>query len=88
MNAIGSERRGRLAGGRAVGARPPLWLLVPAVIVALAMLLPIAYLVIRAAGTPFWELVSRPRTLAVLGRTLYLALAVAAASIAIAVPLA
>jgi len=52
------------------------------------MLLPIAYLVIRAAGTPFWELVSRPRTLAVLGRTLYLALAVAAASIAIAVPLA
>ncbi len=54
------------------------------------MLLPVVYLVIRSTqvGASFWELVARPRTVAVLGRTILLASSVTAASVAISAPLA
>ena len=54
------------------------------------MLLPLAYLIVRAAGggEEAWDLVLRTRTAYVLGRTILLAAIVSAASIALAVPLA
>lgn len=54
------------------------------------MLLPLAYLVLRtlSAGPDVWELVLRPRTLAVLLRTGLLVVTVTTATIALAVPLA
>ncbi len=69
---------------------PPLVLVVPAVLVAGAALLPFVYLLIRTteAGTAVWSFVTRPRTFGVLGNTLLLAGGVCAASIAIGVPLA
>lgn len=73
---------------RAVGSTLVLW--VPAVVVAAAVLLPSLYLLIRAAGagTAAWALVFRPRTLEIIGRTLWLALTVTAASAMIALPVA
>ncbi len=70
--------------------RPPATLLFPAVLVAGAMVLPLAYLVIRAlgAGTDTWDLLLRPRTLQILARSLLLVVSVTGASIVIAVPLA
>jgi iron(III) transport system permease protein len=61
-----------------------------AVVVAGALLLPTVYLLIRAveAGDALLPALLRPRTWATLGRTVGLALAVTAASAAIAVPLA
>lgn len=71
-------------------AGAPLILWVPAVVVAAAVLLPPAYLLIRAlgAGSDVWNLLFRVRTLQILGRTAWLALTVTVASAAIAVPLA
>ena len=65
-------------------------IVVPAVLVGLAMLLPIAYLVIRGAGatTEAWELLFRVRTLHIIGRTSLLVLVVTGASILLAVPIA
>ena len=64
--------------------------LVPAVLVGLAMLLPIAYLVIRGAEatTEAWELLFRVRTLHIIGRTTLLVLLVTGFSILLAVPIA
>jgi iron(III) transport system permease protein len=61
-----------------------------AALVAAALLLPTAYLVIRAAGAgeAAWQNLFRLRTLDIVWRTLWLALAVTAASALIAVPLA
>lgn len=61
-----------------------------AALLAAALLLPIAYLVIRAlgAGEAAWQSLFRLRTLEIIGRTLWLALTVTAASASIAVPLA
>ena len=69
---------------------PPAIVWVPALLVAVAMALPLAYLVLRALGTggEVWELLFRLRVLETLGRTALLALAVTGASIALAVPLA
>ena len=71
--------------------RPPptvLWL--PALLVALAMLLPLAYLVLRSAGATeeAWGLVFRLRTAQILVRTVVLVAVVTGASVALAVPLA
>ena len=65
-------------------------IVVPAVLVGLAMLLPIAYLVIRGAGatTEAWELLFRVRTLHIIGRTTLLVLVVTGVSILLAVPIA
>ena len=63
---------------------------IPASLVAAAMLLPLAYLIYRAAGAGVdaWELLLRARSWQILLRTLLLAGTVTIASTAIAVPLA
>ena len=72
------------------GRLPPLSLLAPAGLVALAMAMPLAYLVIRSAGasSEAWELLFRPRTAQILGRSALLVVVVTGASVALAVPLA
>lgn len=89
---------GRLRGGRA--ARPwtpryrarkaPFFIWLPAVLVALLLLLPIVYLVLRAAdaGTDVQDLVFRSRTAIVLWNTVRLTAGVGITTVAIAVPLA
>ncbi|MBG1267932.1 ABC transporter permease [Nostoc sp. WHI] len=70
---------------------PPLFLLVPAGLTAVAIALPLTYLVMRMAGVGAEELltlVSRPRTMAVLLNSIGLAVASTLLSAAIAVPLA
>ena len=70
--------------------RPPLALLVPATIVAGAMLLPLAYLLARTLGSDasIWTMLVRPRTLQLLASTIGLAAAVTSLSALIALPLA
>lgn len=70
--------------------RPPLTLLIPALLVALVMLLPVAYLILRAsqAGSGIWDTVFDPRTGRILLNTALLAAAVAFGGAVIAVPLA
>ena len=84
----GRHRPGSTAPG--AGPRPPLSLVVPAALVGLAMLLPVAYLFIRTAGA--WDRVApllvRPSTWAIAGRSLGLVAAVTATGVALAVPLA
>ncbi len=79
-------RRGRQDSSRL----PPATIVVPAVLVGLAMLLPIAYLVIRGAGatTEAWELLFRVRTLHIIGRTSLLVFIVTGFSVLLAVPIA
>jgi len=68
---------------------PPLIFVVPAALVAAGTLLPLTYLLIRALGAEDWvALLTRPRMLQVLGRSLLLALSVSVASAVISVPLA
>ena len=69
---------------------PPAWLVGVGLAVALLGLLPVAYLVVLAAGSPEEAalLVIRDRTLEVLGRSLLLAATVTAASVLIGVPMA
>ena len=71
-------------------ATPPSVVLVPALVVAVAMLLPLAYLIIRSAGASeeAWELLFRPRTAYIFGRSALLVTTVTATSVALAVPLA
>jgi len=75
-------------GRRPVGV-PPL-VAVPAAVVGAAVLLPVAYLVVRAAGAgpEVWELLWSPRTGRILLRSLLLAGAVTASTVLLAVPLA
>ena len=72
------------------GASAPAMLLIPAIIVAGAMALPLAYLVLRTfdAGGEAWELLARWQTLRVLGRSALLAAAVTGTAVALSVPLA
>ncbi len=72
------------------GKSPPLVLLVPALIVGAALLLPPVYLAVRAlgAGEELWDLLFRVRVAEILGRTLLLVVTVSAASVVVAVPLA
>ena len=74
----------RLAGGA-----PPV-ILVPALIVGAALLLPPVYLVVRSlgGGSELWDLLFRAKVAAILGRTLLLVAAVTAGSVALALPLA
>ena len=86
------ENRGLLPSRTRAGTSnwPPVFLWVPGLLVAAAMALPLAYLVLRTLGTggDAWDLLFRMRVLETLGRTVFLALAVTGACIAIAVPLA
>ena len=79
----------RVAGGRQ-GERPPLWIVLSAVLVTLFELLPLLYLVARTlnAGEIGWRVMLRSRTLEVVLNTAVLAGAVAISTITIAVPLA
>ena len=68
----------------------PIVLLVPALLVGVALLLPPVYLVVRSlgGGSEFWELILRAKVAAILGRTMLLVVAVSAASVVVALPLA
>ena len=70
--------------------RPPLVIVLPALLVALMMLAPVGYLVLRASDAEggVWELVFRARTAEILLNTATLAVAVAVTTVVIAVPLA
>ena len=69
---------------------PPAIVLVPSLLVAAAMALPLAYLVLRTLGTgsEVWDLIFRVRVLETLGRTALLGATVTGACIVLAVPLA
>jgi iron(III) transport system permease protein len=62
----------------------------PAVVVSAAVLLPVVYLVVRAAGAGpgLWDLIANPRTVLLIINTLVLAAAVTATALLIAVPIA
>ncbi|MBG1244946.1 ABC transporter permease [Nostoc sp. NZL] len=71
--------------------RPPLFLTLAATVVAIAIALPLLYLVIRTAGIggeEFWELISRPRNIMVFFNSAAMAATVTLFSTLIAVPLA
>jgi len=72
------------------GKRPPVFLLVSAAVVAIAALIPVAYLFARSinAGSDWIDIVWRPSTAAVFGRTFLLIAFVTVVSVAVAVPLA
>ena len=76
---------------RLKASKPPLFLVAIAVITAIAISLPLIYLVIRTAGVgteKLIDLISRPRTLTVLLNSAGMAAAVTLCSALIAVPLA
>ena len=60
---------------------PPLYLVAPSALVGAALLLPIAYVLVRTlgAGADAWDLLVRTSVLETLLRTVYLAAAVTAA---------
>ena len=69
---------------------PPVGLTLLAVAVTALLVLPVIYLGIRSldAGTETWQLLARPRILAVAGRSLLLVVAVTLSAITLAVPIA
>lgn len=69
---------------------PPFSLLAPALAVGAAMMVPLAYLIVRSVGASdeAWELLFRTRTAATLGRTALLVLTVTGFSVLVSVPLA
>ena len=81
---------GRLRTGLAFRNSPPLVILLPALIVGAALLLPPVYLAVRAfgGGEDLWDLLFREKVAAILGRTLLLVATVSAASVVVALPLA
>lgn len=72
------------------GGAPPIVVWLPAAFVAALLLLPLAYLVLRAseASSDAWAAVFRPRTLEILLRTGILIVVVGGCSVLIAVPFA
>jgi iron(III) transport system permease protein len=85
----------RVATGAVPGsikrARPqPLWLWLPAILITIAMLTPLAYLLLRAlsASAASWAWLLRVSTLEIIGRTLLLAFGVSLVSILLSVPMA
>ena len=74
----------------ATARRVPVLLGIAAAIIAAAMLLPIAYLLLRAinADAGVWQQIMRPRTLQVFGQSALLAISVTAGSIMLGAPLA
>ncbi|MDQ7849346.1 MAG: iron ABC transporter permease [Armatimonadota bacterium] len=88
-SALTLRREGPVRGP--VRRRPPGPLvLLPSLLVAGALLLPVLYLGVRAAGADegIWRLLVQPRTLRILLRTVLLASAVTASAVAVALPLA
>ena len=71
-------------------AAPPLVVWLPALVLGLAMALPLVYLVVRASGATqeAWDLLFRARTAEVFWRSVLLVLTVTASSVVLAVPLA
>ncbi len=71
-------------------APPPVIVWLPATLVGLAMLLPLAYLFVRSAGASeeAWDLLFRLRTLQILTRSVVLVVMVTSISVVLAVPLA
>ena len=90
--AIPVALRDTIQGGRRTyrSAGPPLPLLLTSCVVAIGILLPLAYLIMRAAGAgdEIWRLLLRPRSAIILFNSVALASAVTLSTIAIAVPLA
>ena len=88
VTGVSVEARGR--GLSTLKSGPPAILWVPAGVVALAMALPLVYLLVRSLGAEgeVWGLLFRARTLQILLRSVALVLAVSAACVATAVPLA
>ncbi len=72
------------------GKRPPLALIVPSLLVAAAVLLPLFYLVVRVGGADArtWASIARPRTLSVLVQTILLTVSVTIGALGLGVPLA
>ena len=70
--------------------RPPALLTVPALIIGVAMALPLGYLAVRSLGAPSeaWELFFRERTAQILWRSVLLVLVVTGGTLFIGVPLA
>ena len=70
--------------------RPPLALVLPSLAVGLLAVIPLVYLVVRAAGAPAGvdALLLRPRTVEILATTVLLGIAVAILATAIGLPLA
>ena len=89
MTSVDPERVPAGNLGRRV-PRPPVFLWVPGLLVAAAILLPPAYLLVRAIGdgSGTWELLFRVRTAAILGRSLLLVVVVTSACVVVAVPVA
>lgn len=79
----------RSRGGSRI-SRPPASLWLPAALVAVAVAIPLAYLLLRSfgAGGEIWGLLLRQRTLEILGRTMALAAAVTALCALTSLPLA
>lgn len=75
---------------RPAALNAPLVILVPALVVGAALLLPPVYLVVRSlgSGNELWDLLFRERVAGILGRTLLLVVTVTAGSLVIALPLA
>ncbi len=86
LTKLAREKAGRV-GNRTL---PPIALWLSAALIAIAVLLPLGYLVLRAtgAGTELWSLLFRTRTLEIMGRTMALVVAVTVVSLALSLPLA
>ena len=69
---------------------PPLVVWLPALVVSLAMALPLVYLVVRSVGATgeAWDLLFRARTAQILGRSILLVATVTSVSVVLALPLA
>lgn len=91
-DAADSVSRSKKRGDSLVGGpRAPVYFLIPAIAIGLAMLLPLAYLLLRTTNvgaTTVWSLLLRERTVKVLFNTVSLAAAVAGSAIVLGVPLA
>lgn len=85
-----SQVRSAVPGRRATNRRLPLGLTALAVLVVAAAMLPLVYLVIRAAGAAprAWEQLLQPRTLAIFANSALLVVTVTGAALLLAVPLA
>ncbi len=86
MAVVAGTRVGRASRRR---SRVPVWLWVPAAGIAVAMLLPVVYLLVRALGSDqAWSQIIDGGTVRILGNSILLALLVTMGSTLLAVPLA
>ncbi len=83
---VNTMRFGTISSPPARGA----WLYLPAALVALAMTLPLIYLIVRAstAGISAWNWLLRIQTIQIIGQSIGLALAVMLAALLLGIPLA